>query len=329
LFLLNRTLGKLFSLQHRIQYIKIMNKKPSWFKANFVEWILVAFLLQPALCQLCFHNNFAPHPLKGNEHFQQIMVNDFGDVYLIEQNLSEIYRLDSTGKVLNRNGGFGWGTAQLNQPMDLGSSNGLDVIVVDRANHRLLYFDRQLNYLSQLALRQYVAEIAYPMAVATSRLGELFILLAETNQVLKIETLKKTTSYFGGFEYGRYALRLPQTLRFDKIGIIVVAEQDGTLLEYDRFGTPLLRIEPPKRLNVNDLIIVGDNRLLINNGTPKLLCYARRTNSWTEWQLPEMPTQCRLMSGSLNGNRIYFLLDNNAIYSYDLLDTHQKPPRIK
>lgn len=280
-----------------------------------VAWFLPTSL--QVFAQLLFLKSIEPHPLKGTEQFRQLMVNDLGDLYLIEQSLAEVYKLDSTGTILKRNGGFGWAPPQLNQPVDLCTSNGIDVLIVDKVNQQLLFFDRQLNFLTNIPLSNHLEGNSYPVSLAASRYGEIFVLLAEHNaQVLKLETAKHTVTSFGGFEYADYALQQPRMIRLDPRGMVVIAEQNGTLIEFDRYGTPLLKIKPPKAQQITGLVAQKDYRLLFDSSSPRLLLYSKKSSTWSVLEAALPPKAKRIISGFYAAHRLYLLFDSNIIGVY-------------
>jgi len=268
--------------------------------------------------QLKLHKTITPQPVRGREIFKKIMVNDFGDIYLIEQGLSEVYWLDSTGTILKRNGGFGWAPPQLNQPIDLGTMTGIDVVIIDRANLQIILFDRQLNYLTNLPLQKYLSGMAYPVSVAANRMGEIYILLAEANQVLKLENFNKAVTYFGGFDYADYALNQPAQIRLDPNGRVVIANQECVLYEFDRYGAPLLKVTPPQKVQVDGLILTPNKRLIIAARSSRFLSYSLRSNSWELLDIGLPRGAKRILAGTYSNRRLYLLCDNNLIGVYRL-----------
>ena len=135
--------------------------------------------------QFRFEREIVPQSVREGVQFNAISVNEFDDIYLLESKFSEVYRLDQNGNILNRNGGFGWGLGQFDCPRDLCFS-GLDVIVADQNNHRLVRYDRQLNYIATQDLRSDSRRLIYPMSLTASQINELFILSGETAEILRL-----------------------------------------------------------------------------------------------------------------------------------------------
>lgn len=258
-----------------------------------------------------------PRPLRGNEKFRQIMVNNLGDIYLIEQGLAEIYRLAPDGTILKRNGGFGWAPPQLNQPVDLATTSGLDVVVIDKVNQQLVFFDRQLNFVTNLPVDQYALTQSYPQSLTANQFGEIFILWGESNAyLLRLVPNSRLATFFGGFEYGTYALQQPCQVRIDSQGVVVAVEQEGTILEFDRFGTPLVQFKPPDEYRIKGLIVAGDDRILIDAATTGLIVYKTKDNTWSRINCP-LPTGVqRIIGGAYNQGLLYLLFDSACIGVY-------------
>jgi len=245
-------------------------------KVLFILLLLVSI----AVSQLQFVEQIKPIPIHKGVQFCSITASKFGDIYLLEKKRNEIYRLDCTGKVLNTNGGFGWEEGRFDTPVDLSIGSGLDVVVADYNNHRLVRFDRFLNFLTVFSYSGEETEILYPRSVAVSKLGEIFILDEGSGEVIRFDMQKKDISKFGGAEYGEYTLVDPVQIRINKNGILTVLESDGRLVQFDRFGTPIREILPPKEIEASGLVLINENILILSQLESKLFLYSNKLSEW-------------------------------------------------
>jgi sugar lactone lactonase YvrE len=172
--------------------------------------------------------------------FQQaarLTTNPQGWVYVsdTEQNLVLLFRGDETQSVSV--GGYGWTSTTFDKPTGF-ATDGLNLYVSDYGNHRLQRFDRNLNFISSFATRDtsvVEARFGYPLGVALSRLGDLFVLDGENLRVVKFVGNVRFERSFGDIDDQRSRLRQPQKILVGPNDQVYVLEPDR-LLEFDYFG---------------------------------------------------------------------------------------------
>ncbi len=284
-------------------------------KITFLLFILIHCL--PA--QLQFRQSIKPDTSLVNPQFTQIAVFKFGDLYLLEKNSNQVWRIDRKGKILDVNGGYGWGEGLFDYPTDLSLASGLNVLVADFNNHRLQRFDRYLNFLTQFPVDGRTVRIEYPLSVAASNLGEIFVLEWQNNEVVRFDTDGGST-HFGGVDYGRYALIDPVQLRLSKKGNVTVLESNGRLLQFDRFGTPIGEIVPPDGLRARGMVLMGKNVLLLNEVKPYLVIYAGALRKWLPITLLGSEVKTPFVSGAFSDDLLLLLDRNGTIYFYGTED---------
>lgn len=278
--------------------------------------------------QFRFEREIVPQSVREGVQFNAISVNEFDDIYLLESKFSEVYRLDQNGNILNRNGGFGWGLGQFDCPRDLCFS-GLDVIVADQNNHRLVRYDRQLNYIATQDLRSDSRRLIYPMSLTASQINELFILSGETAEILRLYVEKNEQTWFGGIEYGVYALVHPVSLRINRKGILTVLQEDGSLVQFDRFGTPLGLI-PFHNSKINKckaygLTAVNNDWLILIGQTPFLRMFYSKSKIWDEPTLADFDRLEPFIATTFSNNRLYLLTSNCTILVFSIETSQSKP----
>jgi len=224
--------------------------------------------LDISTAQLQFVRQISPDYPDEGLVFENMVVSSFGVIYLTESTRHEVYRLDRKGKILGRNGGFGWEKGNLDTPFDLSLSTGLDVFVADYNNHRIARYDRLLNFLAVFPESGQDYGLLYPRSLAVSSQGEIFILEEDHNEILRIEQESRELIRFAGIGYGTYALKNPLLIRINSQGILHILEEAGTILRYDRFGTPLGRISNQLSKGSHGLVLLKNNILLFS-----VFCY--------------------------------------------------------
>jgi WD40 repeat protein len=231
------------------------------------------------ISQIHFLHEIKPELSRESVNFISISVNKFGDIYLLESNNHEIYRISDSGKILNINGGFGWQEGNFDTPVDINFSSGLNVMVADYNNHRVVRFDRELNYIASFPGENDYIKIAYPISLAASDFGEIFVLEKENAEVVKFDIQRTNVSRFGGAEFGRYALSYPIQIRLSEKGILNVLESSGRIVQFDRFGTPITIISPHENFKASCMVLLSNNKIiLLSSKDNEILLYSSLFN---------------------------------------------------
>ena len=162
----------------------------------------------------------------------------YGNMYVIDA-AQDILRLHAPDMSLVREiGGPGWGNDQFDNPSGVWARNGIDVFVADYQNHRVQRFDRHLNFVSSFSTRDSDVpddRFGYPVDVALSRLGELYICDGENSRIVKVDGLSRVERTFGGFGAGKGRLEKPTRVEIGPKDHVIVL--DGPrVVEFDSFG---------------------------------------------------------------------------------------------
>jgi hypothetical protein len=259
------------------------------------------------LGQIQFVGEITPRSVPPAADFQTITVSPFGDIYLLEQKRCEIYRLKEDGSVINVFGGYGWGIGQFDQPMDLNMTSGLDLLVADYNNHRVVRFDRNLNYLATYPDPSGDIQISYPRSVALSNLGEVFILNDENSEIIRLNVNEATIMTFGGVEYGPYALKEPRLIRLSSSGLVTVLEKNGRILQFDRYGTPCLITSVPIESAAISFTMIGEDLLVFIKKEPYVFRYFAHQKKWAPVSLVGFEKSRRFISVGFRNERLYLL----------------------
>ncbi len=263
--------------------------------------------------QIQFIRRISPFPDPQGAEFTSIAVSQFGDIYLLEKKRDEIYRLNEDGIILNVNGGFGWGEGQFDTPMDISMASGLDLIVADYNNHRIVRFDRSLNYITTYPNLRNDFQIFFPRSVILSNLGEIFILDDENSEIIRLNAQQGDLSVFAGIEYDNYALREPRLIRLSPAGLITVLESHNRILQFDRFGSPLSIIKVPAESALNDLILIEEDFLILLEKEPFLMLYSKNLTRWTTPVIVGLEKESPFIAGTYTRQQLYLLEQSGDI----------------
>lgn len=172
--------------------------------------------------------------------FQQasrLITNPQGWMYVTDAGRNLVVRLKGDESVNISVGGYGWTSTTFDKPTGL-ATDGLNLYVSDNGNHRLQRFDSNLNFISSFATRDTSfadARFGYPLGVALSRLGDLFVLDGDNLRVVKFSGNVRYERSFGDIDDQRSRLRRPEKILIDPNDHVFVLEPDR-LLEFDYFG---------------------------------------------------------------------------------------------
>ena len=173
-------------------------------------------------------------PLKGT----CIDVDLYGNLYVLEAGENLLRRYGPDRAAAGEIGGPGWGNDQFDNPAGVWARNGIDVFIADCNNHRIQRFDRHLNFISSLSTRESDVpddRFGYPMDVALSRQGELFICDGENSRIVKVNGLSQVERSFGGFGAGKGRLERPTRVQIGPKDRVIVLDR-ARVAEFDGFG---------------------------------------------------------------------------------------------
>ena len=198
--------------------------------------------------------------------FQQasrIISNPQGWIYITDAERNLVLRFsegESGGPIV---GGYGWTSTTFDNPTGL-ATDGLNLYVSDYGNHRIQRFDSNLNFISSFATRDTSfaeARFGYPLGVALSRLGDLFVLDGDNLRVVKFAGNMRFERSFGDIDDERSRLRRPEKILAGANDHVFVLEPDR-LLEFDYFGHYLRSIGQGSLNEACGFCIVGGGVLV-------------------------------------------------------------------
>jgi len=173
----------------------------------------------------------------------RLITNPQGWIYVLDSERNLVVLMKGDEGPSSSVGGYGWSSTTFDEPTGL-ATDGLNVYVADRGNHRLMRFDRSLNFISSFVTRDtslLAARFGSPLGVALSRLGDLFVLDGENLRVIKFAANMQYERSFGDIDDARSRLREPIKILISPDDHVFVLEPDR-LLEFDYFGQYLRTI---------------------------------------------------------------------------------------
>jgi len=176
------------------------------------------------------------------ERATRIFARTQGAIYVLDADQNKIFTFTDITQPPKSIGGFGWSAGSFDKPTGI-ATDGINLFVSDYGNHRIQRFDRNLNYLSSFSTRDtsdVLSRFGYPLDVAMSDLGDLFILDGENLRVLKFNPQQFFERSFGDINAGKGKLQNPIRLVVTTSRIFV--EEQARIVIFDYFGNYLSSI---------------------------------------------------------------------------------------
>lgn len=180
-------------------------------------------------------------------------INSAGYIFVSDTSSNELIKLDTLGHVIKFIGGYGWQESLFDNPTDVFATT-LNVYVSDKNNNRVQFFDKDLNFLSQLSTDNIADSrytFNYPTCSAVSDQGDLFLLDSDNNRILKFNIRGEYQVTIGGFDAGSFALSNPINFAITRDVKLLVVDPPN-IIEFDQFGNGIKKINFPfTPLNIN------------------------------------------------------------------------------
>lgn len=191
-------------------------------------------------------------------------INPAGFIYVSCVNENKIFKLDTLGNVLKEIGGYGWDKAAFDFPADI-FATPLNIYVTDKNNNRIQWFDKDLNFISQLQTRDSRDEkikFAYPLGSAVSSQGDLYVLDSENNRVLKFDMFGNFLTEIGGLDAGKFRINRPLAFVLSGNTVFVLDDKGKRIVLFDQFGNGVNIFPLDKKA---DNISSSEGKILLNN----------------------------------------------------------------
>jgi DNA-binding beta-propeller fold protein YncE len=169
-----------------------------------------------------------------------VSVDPSGNVYVADTGNQRILKFNPLGLITAQIGGFGRGTDQFDGPVSVWAQNGLDVLVADMNNQRVVRCDRGLHFISSLEQGDSWPDafrFGFPLDAALGMQSELYCLDGENRRVVKLDVMGNPQIAFGGFDAGEGRLDKPSRFFITRDNRILVSDEgSGTVKTFDMHG---------------------------------------------------------------------------------------------
>lgn len=191
----------------------------------------------------------------------------FNHIFVTDVATNTISRYSLDGKEEKTIGGVGWDENQFDRPMGIDAHFGIEIYIADYGNHRIQRFDKTLSFIGSLRTRDNTdptIRFGYPIDVALSRLGDMYIIDSENRRILKVNSFSRVERIFGSIESGRGQLSIPKRISIGNDDKVYVLEDDRLVI-YDLFGTFLYEIGKGILQHANGFFILDTLIFVVTN----------------------------------------------------------------
>jgi hypothetical protein len=195
----------------------------------------------------------------------RIMVGTQGKIYVLDADENKISLFSNLQDAPKTLGGFGWSSSSFDKPTGV-ATDGVNIYVSDFGNHRIQRFDREFNYISSLSTRDtsdISSRFGYPLDIALSEIGDLFILDGENIRVMKFNSQGSFERAFGDINAGKGKLQNPMKLMATNYRIFV--GEKNKILVYDYFGNFLGSVGDGILSNLTGFTILKNGLIAASN----------------------------------------------------------------
>jgi len=209
-----------------------------------------------------------------------IDITDENRVFVCDKGNNRIQVFDKKGFFVKDIGGFGSKGDQFDEPLDIWVKSTLNIFVADYNNQRIQRFDRELNFINAFYSNEGNDErfqFQEILSVAHSSQGDLFILEAGENKVIKFQR-ETAQTVFGYFDSGAGELDDPKQIDITPDQKIIISDSGKNCINiYDYFGNFLYSLTNKRMQNPTGLAIDNSGRIYITDtGTNAIFIFSQK-----------------------------------------------------
>jgi len=197
----------------------------------------------------------------------RVVVGTQGAIFVLDADENKVSLFSNLQYPPKTIGGFGWSSYSFDKPTGV-ATDGINVYISDFGNHRVQRFDRDLNYISSLSTRDTsdaVSRFGYPIDVALSEFGDLFVIDGENIRAIKFDPNGSFERAFGDINAGKGKLQDPIKLLATNSRIFIC--EKNKILVNDYFGNYLGNIGDGIVNKLNGFAMSTTGLIAVSNDT--------------------------------------------------------------
>ena len=169
-----------------------------------------------------------------------LAVNRLNQWYLSDASRNRIIKFNQENEPERAYGSYGIGIGQFSCPSDILIDRGLNVLVLDTDNRRVVQLDFNLNYVGEItpenAEDEIISNRGTLAGLEVSSLGEVTVADFDNSRLIRLDNFYRFSRYIGDFGYGRGALLNPMGLVYSDNKLFVADAGNGRIAVYDDYG---------------------------------------------------------------------------------------------
>ena len=199
-------------------------------------------------------------------------------IFVSDSRANQVIKFNSKGEQVASVGGSGFGQNQLNKPMGIDASNGLNVFVCDNMNDRIQKFDVNLNYISAFDFNTFNAtalnseKIFYPYSLAFLSTSEIFVLAdATVYKIVKMKSFDEVSLFFASGNLGVDKLYNPtKIVKGSNLDTYVLDKSTNDIINFDNYGTFVKKLQKGDSAKIvsvtyyNDVLYILKEKYLVS-----------------------------------------------------------------
>jgi DNA-binding beta-propeller fold protein YncE len=234
-----------------------------------IWYLLMIFTLCPAQISLQELGRFGGNGTAAGlfKNPSGIDISEDGRLFICDRGNHRIQVFDLKGNFMQDLGGFGWKNEQFDEPMDIWARSTINIFIADYNNGRVQRFNRNLNYINSLTSNSAdndSYQFKEVLSAAYSPQGDIFILDAGENKIIKFNSKSKGEIAFGYYISGRGELTSPVQIDLTVNYQVLVSDagRNGVFI-YDYFGNFLNYITSKDIKQASGLAVDDKNRIYL------------------------------------------------------------------
>jgi len=196
-----------------------------------------------------------------------IDLSEDGRLFITDRRNHRVQVFNPFGKFITNFGGYGIGDENFDEPGDIWARSTLNIFIADYNNQRVQRYNKNLTYLSSRYSNPGEDErfrTERILSMAYSPQGEMFLLDAGENKVVKINQNSNAMASFGYYDSGIGQLTFPVQIDLTNNHRVIVSDAGAAkIFVYDYFGTFLRTIEHPEFRTPSGLAVDDQNRIYV------------------------------------------------------------------
>jgi hypothetical protein len=245
-------------------------------------------------------------------------------IFVTDIQTNQIHKFNSEGKEILTFGGSGFSNNELNIPMAIDASNGLDVYVCDYQNNRIQRYDLLLNFIATFNFNTYnltadnSRKIYYPYGIAFLNTSEIFVLAdASTYKVVKLKSLDEVSLLFGSNSAEYQKILNPQkVVRGANLDVWILDKDADALLNYDNYGTFVQKLENPETSPIISMAYYKNNLYILNSKS--LIIYDLKKDQYGGYYSYKIKSSDDIMDIAAFKEDTVLILTTGKVYKYSL-----------